>query len=684
LYKGKHIIIAFLGIIALMASSFSVDAQVSAPTIHCIAIDSAGNAVVTWAIPNDTNNTFISYNIYSSNNATSGYTPAGSVFFDNVNSIYVSGINANASPVYFYGLTDSKKGLSGYGDTLESIFLSVTNLGGVALLRWNSMHVPSLSGFNGWYKIYRENNFVWTLLDSVQSFNSSMSYYDTITLCRANLNYEIITDDASGCQSVSNRAGGTFVDIIKPATPILDTVSVASNGNIEISWYPSSSTNVVGYYVYQYNSTKGTWDIIDTVWGINNTNFNYTKGSAGTASQSYCIAAFDSCGNVSPLDQAEHTIYLVQTPNHCAQKNTLSWNKYVNLIPGVGKYNIYVSVNGNPWKLLASDTGTTYTQTGLNSVETLCYYVQVVGAKDPNITASSNIVCYQITVPPPPKFSYLRTATVINNSTQNQVFWYVDTGAGIADYLVERLNAKGDYTQIGVVAATNAVNYNYIDPSANPNDQSYTYKVFSQDSCDYIRDSTNIGQTMFLTAVGDNAGTNILTWNDYADWANKVSHYEIYRDEDHGPYTLIHAGVMANGTETYTDNVSQIITGQGVFGYYIVAFENPPPYPFVDSSVSNIAEAYQDPRLYVPNAFNPKGVNKVFIPVGVFVDLQNYDFTIYDRWGQLLFETSDPTTGWDGTFHGRLVEEGVYVYRIQYTSSKGEYFTQRGWVMMLK
>ena len=681
MYKGKHIIIALLGIIALMANSLSVNAQatISPPQIHCIAVDSAGKANVTWAIPNDTNNTFVTYNIWSSNNRTAGYTSSAVIAPDNISATYISTINANVSPVYFFGFTNTTKGLSSNGDTVSSIFLSVTNLGGVASLKWTPMHTPNLPGFNGWYKIYREYNYVWILLDSTQL----LTYNDTIKICKATLKYKIVTDDGLGCQSVSNWDGGTFVDIMKPVSPVLDTVSVGPGGNIEISWYPSSSSNVVGYYIYE--DIGGKWIKIDSTLGINSTYFNYTGGSPGTGSQSFEIAAYDSCGNLSNLDLTEHTIYLQQTPNHCAQKNTLSWNKYVNLIPGVGKYNIYESVNGNPWNLLASTDSSYYVQNGLNTVETLCYYVQVVGAANPNITASSNIVCYQITVPPPPKFSYLRTATVINNSTQNQVFWYVDTGAGIAEYLVERLNAKGDYSLIGTVpAAAHQVNYNFVDLSANPNNQSYTYKVFSQDSCDYIRDSTNIGQTMFLTAVGDNAGTNVLTWNDYADWTNHVSHYEIYRDEDYGPYALIYSGVLANSIETYTDNVSQIITGQGVFGYYVVAFENPPPYPFVDSSVSNIAEAYQDPRLYVPNAFNPKGVNKVFIPVGVFVDLQNYDFTIYDRWGQLLFETTETTQGWDGTFHGKLVEEGVYVYRIQYTSSKGEYFTQRGWVMMLK
>ena len=190
---------------------------------------------------------------------------------------------------------------------------------------------------------------------------------------------------------------------------------------------------------------------------------------------------------------------------------------------------------------------------------------------------------------------------------------------------------------------------------------------------------------MFATALGNNTGQNTISWNSYVQWQNGVSTYTIYRNEDNGAFSpIITVSGASTGENVYTDDVSSIITGQGEFGYYIKAIEIQPSYPFLDTSISNIAEAYQDPRLYIPNAFDPNGVNKIFIPVGVFVNIQNYDFSIFDRWGQQIFETTDDTQGWDGTFKGHKVEEGIYIYRIQYTSSKGEYFNQRGWVMMLK
>ncbi|HXP52688.1 MAG TPA: gliding motility-associated C-terminal domain-containing protein, partial [Bacteroidia bacterium] len=672
-------------IIGLMAKSSFVTAQVSAPQIYCIAVDSAGtSATVTWKIPPDTNNTFVSYNINNSTSAGSGYTPGPPVSPDNINSCTITGINAAAAPVYFSGVTNYKTGVSGNGDTVESIYLSVSNLGGVALLQWNSMHTPNLPGFNGWYKIYREYpQYVWTLVDSIKSNLSLMTYNDTIKICSASLSYKIVVDNSFGCQSVSNRSNPIlFKDIIVPATPVMDTVSVGPGGNVEISWSKSTSSNTIGYLLYEYINNK--WVVIDSLTGINSTHYTLAGNSGDSASLSFCVAAFDSCNNLSPYSSPQHTIFLKDVPDKCAQENTLEWNAYVNLTPGIGKYVIYESVNGGKFTELASTDSVKYVQTGLNTIETLCYYVRVKGAKDSDITATSNIICYQTTLPPPPKFSYLQTATVINNSTQNQVNWYVDTGAGLEHFIIKREDSlKGQLLTVGTVnAASHKVFYSFVDPTADPNSMSYIYKVYDQDSCNYITDSTNIGQTIYLTAVGNSTGQNVLNWNGYQAWQNGVSSYSIYRNEDSGPFSLI--GTLPGTSHAYTDDVSTIITGQGIFCYYIKAVEIPPSYPFVDTSVSNIACAYQDPRLYIPNAFNPKGVNQIFKPVGVFVDLQNYDFTIYNRWGQLIFETTDVTKGWDGTYSGHMVEEGVYIYRIVYTSGKGEYFDKKGWVMMLK
>lgn len=69
--------------------------------------------------------------------------------------------------------------------------------------------------------------------------------------------------------------------------------------------------------------------------------------------------------------------------------------------------------------------------------------------------------------------------------------------------------------------------------------------------------------------------------------------------------------------------------------------------------------------IYVPNAFSPNndGENDVMFVRGY--NLVEMEFKIFDRWGELLFETTDQSKGWDGTFKGELVEPDVYVYHLK-------------------
>ncbi|MBK6945866.1 MAG: gliding motility-associated C-terminal domain-containing protein [Flavobacteriales bacterium] len=74
-----------------------------------------------------------------------------------------------------------------------------------------------------------------------------------------------------------------------------------------------------------------------------------------------------------------------------------------------------------------------------------------------------------------------------------------------------------------------------------------------------------------------------------------------------------------------------------------------------------------DMYVHVPNAFTPNNddINDVFLPV-VSGNVENYKLEIFDRWGELIFTTSDPTIGWDGSVKGTIAQDGVYVWKINY------------------
>jgi gliding motility-associated-like protein len=68
----------------------------------------------------------------------------------------------------------------------------------------------------------------------------------------------------------------------------------------------------------------------------------------------------------------------------------------------------------------------------------------------------------------------------------------------------------------------------------------------------------------------------------------------------------------------------------------------------------------------------------------VYVDFANYDFSIYNKWGEKIFETNNPAVGWDGTVGGKVAQEDAYMYLLIYTAGTGEYFEQKGTVTLIK
>jgi gliding motility-associated-like protein len=75
-------------------------------------------------------------------------------------------------------------------------------------------------------------------------------------------------------------------------------------------------------------------------------------------------------------------------------------------------------------------------------------------------------------------------------------------------------------------------------------------------------------------------------------------------------------------------------------------------------------------NIYFPNAFTPNqdGKNDRF---AVFTDytLQSFQLTIYNRWGQKIFESTDQNKGWDGYANGKLQETGVFAWSCRFKKS---------------
>jgi gliding motility-associated-like protein len=88
---------------------------------------------------------------------------------------------------------------------------------------------------------------------------------------------------------------------------------------------------------------------------------------------------------------------------------------------------------------------------------------------------------------------------------------------------------------------------------------------------------------------------------------------------------------------------------------------------FKTLTITNCDSIIEDCRLYIPNAFTPNGDgnNDAFHPF-TNCAFQNYEFLIFNRWGGVVFKTSNPSDKWDGKFKGVDCSSDVYVYLVTY------------------
>ena len=98
--------------------------------------------------------------------------------------------------------------------------------------------------------------------------------------------------------------------------------------------------------------------------------------------------------------------------------------------------------------------------------------------------------------------------------------------------------------------------------------------------------------------------------------------------------------------------------------------------------------------MLVPNAFSPStlgpsgGVsgigtkNDVFLPI--MIGVAQFEMLVFNRWGELLFQSTDPSIGWDGYHNGQLCPQDVYVYKISALYGNGEQVVRTGDINLIR
>jgi gliding motility-associated-like protein len=649
----------------------------SASLIECIQTETSGAITIHWAPTTDPLGTFIDYQIHTIENGLMAS------FSDINTSSYTAFTVSGALQYYLLVIGDTPE----TSDTVSNIFLSLSNtLDGTATLQWNDPIASILPSMSNFYHIYREfPTGTWVLRDSVPY--GTHFYKDTIDICQAFLNYQIVLPNQP-CSYTSNSVGANFEDLITPDIPTITQVTIDTLTNkVEINWTQNNQPDTYGYIVYSVDG-NGFPSEIDTVWGLSNTSYSFfTNISVGPLS--FSIAAFDSCFTTSvvPTYQTSakadlHTsLFLRKSLSICDRKIKLFWTPYIGWNDLYG-YEVWGHKSGEAWTLFGSTTALEYSVVG-EALQDYCFAVKAVSLSE--VHSFSNTVCLKVVSPSQPAFHYLKVATVSNNNVELRHL--VEVVKGVQSVVFQRRDSDGLFTTIGQINSLSTEN-SWTDTDVLVDRFSYVYRAVVVDSCGDFGSISNTAQTILLKVKTDDLGmTHTLNWSTYGDFQGSLLGYNVYRGFngliDSQPLALLPKSQLS-----FQDNSSQFPATSGKTCYYVEAEEGPNLYGFKERSQSNTVCPSLSPLIYAPNSFTPNGddINAIFQPILTFYDFASYRLTIYDRWEHPIFESNQIENGWNGEIKssGKMANPGTYLYLLSFKNGEGTEVIRRGHVNLLK
>lgn len=269
--------------------------------------------------------------------------------------------------------------------------------------------------------------------------------------------------------------------------------------------------------------------------------------------------------------------------------------------------------------------------------------------------------------------------SVVNNAIEFRPF--VTNPA--ANYIFYRSDSNANnFVEVG-----QSPNNNYDDGDVEPNKQQYCYKIAYQDECRNTSPQSPAFCSVFLTS----SQTSTLNWTKFVIPSPSTFPAEYYIES-------IDESGSSNSVDFTLDNNLNVkgqieillnlpsSTGQAKFRIRAVQkmVINSVTFPF--EVLSNEYVFVSTAEIYVPTAFSPNadGKNDIFEAKGKYID--EFNLEIFDRWGNVIFESNDLNVGWAGTTNDgiSLAPSGSYSFRIYGLDTAGQKFEKTGSISLLR
>lgn len=460
----------------------------------------------------------------------------------------------------------------------------------------------------------------------------------------------INTGSADNCLPPASKP--VVVALAAPPVPTLDQLVVTSNSVIDLEM--TTQQNVL--YRLEMSVNGGAFSNLGNLLDVNTA----TVPGLATDNNFYCfrLGVINPCmGSVSYSSVICSANLTVSAVNNA---NNLVWTTSA---AGIADYTLY-----RDGVFLATTASTTFTDNTVNCATEYCYQVISNYASASSRSAVRCVMALSTDTPTP-----ITSVSTVVNAGQVDLTWQPNATFQAEHYAVLRQSNGSSFGSLANGLTIRA----FTDPAYDVAGQ-YCYRIDYKDVCGNTSDPGIVACPIILRYNINTNNDIILTWSAYTGWADGVAHYEIDK------YNLQHNLLETFGAGSLLTFTDTDLTDQGY--YYVVRAI--PVNAANNESVSNEVNAIRSLRFAYPKAFTPDKQgpveNETF---NVFVTeefIASFEMKIFNRWGEMIFSTTNLRQGWNGEFNGEPQPEGTYTFTATLRDKTGKIHKRDGSVLLLR
>ncbi len=468
-------------------------------------------------------------------------------------------------------------------------------------------------------------------------------------------------------------SNNNFTDTLNNITDSVLTVTPSQTPTYYYVYLGTQFCSMIDSVLVEYQPLAASMTPSDTA-GCAPLSIDFTNNNTGATNYLWDFGNNDTTSTeFSPtriFPEGTHTVYLIAYNSNCNGSDTIQYTITVHPEVSVTTSNDTVICTPVPVPLWANSNGTSSTY---------------IWSSNNNFTDTLNNPITDSTIvvnPTVPTWYYVMV--------QNQYCQLIDSV--LVDFASSQIEVDPNQTICdGQVINLSATNLNPGDPITY--DWAPDAEIISGDGTATITVNPSTTTTFYVTAISS-LGC-VINDSIVVDVVNFGGLVDAFADIDSIPVggsTNLHA--LPDGYNYLwfpptglDDPTSQdpLATPEVTTTYYVTITDTSGLCTRTDSvTIYVIEQICGDPDIYVPNAFSPNkdGQNDMLYVRGN--NIEELYFTVYNRWGQMVFETRDQSIGWDGIFKGMEADPAVYVYYLEATCIGKETFFKKGNITLIR